>query len=229
MSRYDIYRRVHKAVRACLFEATAAIGRADPDDDCEVRSALARLEELLAFCETHLEHENEHIHRAMEARHPGSAQRCLEDHVHHERSIDALRGLADAVMRSARGEARDTALHELYRAAATFTAENLEHMEREESQNNAVLHAAYTDAEIAAIERALVASLAPGEATQALRWFLPSISHPERAAMLAGMADAPAAARDAAMAIARTRLAAEDLAKLERALAQREPAAMLSS
>ncbi|HSN21211.1 MAG TPA: hemerythrin domain-containing protein [Usitatibacter sp.] len=228
MSRYDIYGRVHKAVRACLFDATQALGRADPADDCEVRGALARLEEMLAFCELHLEHENEFVHRAMEARRPGSAGRCIEDHVHHEASIDALREAAGEVGAAA-GNARGAALHALYRKVAVFASENLEHMEREEAENNAVLQSAYSDAEIAAIERELVASLPPGVSMQTLRWFLPAMCHPERVAMLAGMAGAPAQAREAAWGIARSRLAREDLAKLEAALAQREAVATLTS
>ena len=228
MSRYDIYRRVHKAVRACLFDATAALGRADPHDDCEVRAALARLEELLVLCESHLEHENAFIHRAMEARRPGSARRFVEDHVHHEASIEALRARARE-LEAAHEEDRDAALHGLYRAVALFVAENLEHMEREEAENNAVLQDAYTDSEIAAIERTLVAALAPGQMMQALRWFLPAMQHGERLAMLAGMAQAPAPVREAALGIARTRLDPADFARLASALAQREPAATLSS
>jgi hypothetical protein len=228
MSRYDIYRRVHKAVRACLFDATLALGRADPTDDCEVRAALARLEELLAFCETHLEHENAFIHRAMQARRPGSAKRFVEDHVHHEAAIEALRAMARAA-EAAKGGARDAALHRLYRGTAAFVAENLEHMEREEAENNAVLQSAYTDAEIAAIERELVASLAPGAMMQALRWFFPAMSHGERVAMLSGMAQAPAAAREAAIGVARARLAPGEFAKLEAALDQRDAPAMVSS
>jgi hypothetical protein len=228
MSRYDIYRRVHKAVRACLFDATLALGRADPHDDCEVRTALAGLEELLAFCETHLEHENAFIHRAMEARRPGSAKRFVEDHVHHEASIEALRALSREAA-AAKGEARDAALHRLYRAVAVFVAENLGHMEREEAENNAVLQSAYSDAEIAGIERELVASLAPGAMMQALRWFFPAMSHGERVGMLAGMAQAPAAAREAAIGVARARLSPGAFAKLEAALAQREEVATVSS
>jgi hypothetical protein len=228
MSRYDIYRRVHKALRACLFDATLALGRADSQDDCEVRAALARLEELLAFCEMHLEHENAFIHRAMEARRPGSARRFVEDHVHHEAAIEALRAQSRE-LQAAKGEGRDAALHRLYRAVAVFVAENLEHMEREEAENNAVLQSAYADAEIAAIERALVASLAPGAMMQALRWFFPAMSHGERVGMLAGMAQAPAAARAGAIGVARARLAPEEFARLEASLAQREEPATVSS
>jgi hypothetical protein len=228
MSRYDIYRRVHKAVRACLFDATLALGRADPHDDCELRAALASLEELLAFCETHLEHENAFIHRAMEARRPGSARHFVEDHVHHEASIESLRAMARAAA-AAQGEARDAALHRLYRALAVFVADNLEHMEREEAENNAVLQSAYTDVEIAGIERELVASLAPGAMMQALRWFFPAMSHAERVGMLAGMAQAPAAAREGALGVARARLAPGEFAKLAAALAQREEVATVSS
>ena len=60
-----------------------------------------------------------------------------------------------------RATSRATAVAELQRFLAQFVAENLTHMNVEESWNNAVLWETHSDAELIAIEQAIVASLSP--------------------------------------------------------------------
>ena len=73
-------------------------------------------------------------------------------------------------------------------------AENLEHMHHEETEHNAVLWDAYSDAELEAIERALIASVAPDEMAAVARWMLPAMTAPDRAAKLTEMQAGDAAA-----------------------------------
>jgi len=225
MERHDIYARIHKGLRAFLGDTLVALGRMDPADACDVRDTLARLEELLAFCEGHLEAEDAFVHAAMEARRPGSALVRITEHIAHVREIEALRALAHEV-----GQAPAPAnARALYRRFATFAAENLEHMEHEESANNAVLWALFGDDEIRAIEARIVASHAPAESMQALRWMLPSINHGERLQILEGLRHAPAPVLQGALGLARAHLRATEVEKLDRDLAQRVPAATAMS
>jgi hypothetical protein len=61
--------------------------------------------------------------------------------------------------------------------------------------HNAVLWTRYTDAELAGIHHALVASIPPQEMMYILRWLVPFMNPAERSAMMADMqAHAPAAA-----------------------------------
>ena len=102
---------------------------------------------------------------------------------------------------------------------ALFVAENFEHMHVEETEHNAVLWAHYTDAELIAIERELVASIPPQAMMAALHWFMPALNAPERAAMLgdmkAGMPPEPFAA---VLDIARRTVAPGEFAKIARAV-----------
>jgi hypothetical protein len=60
-----------------------------------------------------------------------------------------------------------------------------------------------------------VASIAPQDMMALLGWFMPALSAPERAGMLGGMrASAPAPAFEAALAIARQRLAPAEMQRL---------------
>ncbi|MCO5124783.1 MAG: hypothetical protein M9915_13695 [Rhizobacter sp.] len=216
--RWDGYRDIHKALRLFMCDTLTRVGRADPGDAQEVGLALAQVGELMDLCELHVRDENAFIHPALERVQPGSAARIAAEHVTHLESIASLRDLA-AFAANARDDARGAALFRLYHALALFVAENFEHMHAEEATHNPVLWAHYSDAELVAIEHALVASIPPEAMVKALHWFLPAMNAPERLAMLSGMrAGMPAPAFQGVLDIARRTLAPADHAKLLRGL-----------
>lgn len=217
--RYDIYSGIHKAVRALMFDTLSAVTRVDCDDAHDVAQVMTQVLDLAAFCEGHLTHENEFVHTAMEARRPGSSGTTGQDHAHHLEETARLAVLAMAVEQSG-GPARAAAAMELRRYLSLFIADNLTHMNFEETANNAVLWDAYSDAELGALEHAIVASLAPEEMAVCLRWMIPAMNPSERAELLAGMREnAPPPAFEGALAIARTHLSLRDWNKLAHALA----------
>lgn len=218
VARPNLYAGVHKGLRAFMSETLAAVGRADPADADEVARTLGQVDGLLEIALSHVEHENRFMHTAMEACAPGSSYRTADDHVEHLDSIAALRTDVARVRESA-GNARAASLDALYRRLARFVAENFEHMEVEETHNMAVLWDALDDAKLMDIHAAIIAAIPPQQMAVFLRWILPSVSHPERAAMLQEMrAGAPAEAFAGALAIACERLTHRDWAKLTRAL-----------
>lgn len=216
--RLDIYSGIHKALRAFMTDTLTRVTRVDLQDGEDVAATLAQTRELMAFCTGHLEHENDFVHTAMEGRCPGASGDIAEEHCHHLASIAALQGLVDSVERAA-GPARERALAELQRQLARFIGENFIHMHQEETQNNAVLWAAYSDAELAALHQSIVASLAPEETAAVMRWMIPAITPAERAALLSDLRDhAPKPVFEGVMAIANAQLPARDWHKLVHAL-----------
>lgn len=217
--RYDMYRAIHKALRAYLGETLGAVGRMDCDDDQEVAATLAELRQLLQICSAHVEHENQFVHRAMERRRPGSAAGIADEHIEHAHAIDDLRA-AIALVELGRGAERRVLAQILYRQFALFVAENFEHMQREETDNNAVLWSAYTDDELVAIENELKASIAPAEMMIIARWMLANNDHAFRVGMLSDVrAHAPREVFEGLLAVAQTNLSARDWNKLADALA----------
>ncbi|RJG06122.1 hypothetical protein D3870_08995 [Noviherbaspirillum cavernae] len=217
--RYDIYAIIHKALRAFMCDTLVSVGNADADDAKEVAAVLAQVRELAAFCASHLKHENDFVHPAMEAAQPGAAAQTAGDHLHHEWALRQVGTLADAVD-AASTEVRAAALGQLYRYLAVFVAENFTHMNIEETDNNAVLWAACSDEELMGIEHAIVASIPPDEMAASMRWMIPAMTANERAAALGGMrAGAPAPVFDAVLGIAHTYLSERDWNKLALALA----------
>jgi len=216
--RYNIYRVIHKALRAFMTDTLQKVGRADIDDDCERTQALESVRALLATCLGHLRHENEFVHPALERARSGAAQQTADDHEDHVTAIEKLQAKLVQVQQS-QGSQRAELWHELYLALSHFVAENFEHMIVEETHNHAILVSAYSDAEILGIQQAIVASLTPEESMTDMRWMLPFISARERAFLLSGMkTNVPQEVFGAVLALARDVLSQRDFYKLERTL-----------
>lgn len=216
--RFDIYAPIHKGMRAFFAHMLVAVGRLDGEDNEEVAAVMAELEELLDFCRRHLDKENSYVHPALEARRPGVTAAIVADHEHHLRDIDGLAAQAFTI-RHLPALRREAVVQDLYRHLARFVAENLEHMAQEESENNRVLWETHSDAEIIAIEGAIVASQSQEEAGKTLRWMVPAMSAQERVRFLSKMREvAPAGTVETVLQSLRPHLRSHDVRKLEAAL-----------
>lgn len=216
--RYDIYLVIHKALRLLLGDTLALLGRTDPAHDGAVAAALAQTRELLDICETHYADEDRYVHPALERARPGSTAHVAHEHVGHLAAVEQLRELVQ-VVEASRPPQRPAALARLYRAAALFAAENLVHMHEEDVELNDVLWRHYTDDELLAIEADLVAQIPPAVMFSALRWMLPALNAPERAAFLGGARNGmPPPAFEAVLDLAREVLPAAEWRKLARDL-----------
>ena len=216
--RADLYAPIHKALRFFLTDTLQRVGSLDTDDASEMQATLGQLDALLVLCRSHLEHENEFVHPAIEARQPHGSSRTALDHVEHVQAIDAL-GDENGVLREAPAPRRDALAQRLYRHLALFVAENLQHMHIEETANNAALWAHYSDAELRALHERLLASLSQAETMQAMRWMLPALNPTERAGVLGAMrAKLPPPALGGMLAALRPHLSEGGWHKLARAL-----------
>ncbi len=216
--RMNMYAAIHKALRAFMADTLTGLGRVDTDDDLDLSQACDRVLALMDFCRSHLQHENEFVHTAMERRAPGSAGTVAREHEEHEQAIAALAAGA-ARLQDCPRDRRARVAHALYQQLALFVAHNFQHMHQEETAHNAVLWAHYSDAELAEVEGALVASIPPVEMMVVLRWMLPCMAPAERAMMLDGMRrEAPPQAFEAALSVARPHLSQAEWGKLARAL-----------
>ncbi|WP_088278488.1 hypothetical protein [Ideonella sp. A 288] len=213
--RLDLYAGIHKAMRLFMGDTLARVGRLDLGDAAECDATLGQLDGLLDLCRAHVAHENRFVHAAIEARRPGASARIGAEHDEHLEAIAAL--AADVAALRALPTA--AAAHRLYRHLALFVAENFSHMHVEETSHNAVLWAAYTDAELAEIHERLVASIEPAEMAVVLRWMAPALNPAERAELLGDMQrQLPPEALQGALDIVRTHLDDTAWAKLARAL-----------
>jgi Hemerythrin HHE cation binding domain len=213
--RFDLYAGIHKTLRLAMTDTLSRFGCLDATDAGQRGEAIAQLNALLEMCRSHVDKENHHVHPAIEARRPGTCTRIANEHVEHLAAIDAL----EAELVAFQCAPDTAAAFALYRHLACFVAENLEHMEFEETVHNAALWGAYSDDELMQIHHAIVTSIEPAAMGQVMHWMLPAVNHDERVELLMGLrATAPAPAFEGAMHLARQRLAQRDWARLVRAL-----------
>ncbi len=78
--RYNIYLGIHKAIRGFMCDTLCRVGRVDVDDADELAATLTQLDALLVLCTGHIEHENDFLHSAIEARAPAGSARTASDH-----------------------------------------------------------------------------------------------------------------------------------------------------
>lgn len=193
-NRYNIYYMIHKALRLRLAQTLQALGSADWADAAAGDRALAELQQTLDWCASHLQHENDFIHPALENHYPGTASQAQRDHQQHVTAIADLRQQATQLARDGEQQ-RQTYAAGLYQHFALFVGENLCHMHLEETAHNAVLWHAFSDEQILAIEHALLASLPPEEKMSVLPWMLRAATPTECSVLLAGLrAQVPAEA-----------------------------------
>lgn len=213
--RLDLYGPIHKGLRLFMADTLGRVGWLDVDDSAEVAATLGQVQTLLEFCRAHLAHENAFVHTALEARRAGATTRIADEHDSH---LDAIAAL-DADAAALRALPSAPAAHRFYRHLALFVADNLEHMNLEETSHNAALWATHSDEELADVQQRLVACVPPAEMALVLRWMVPAMTPAERAAMLGGMAaQVPPEALLGVLDIVRPHLHDHAWGKLARAL-----------
>jgi hypothetical protein len=213
--RVDLYAGIHKALRLCMADTLARVGRLDADDRAELAATLGQVDALLAQCRAHLAKENHYVHPLIEARRPGASERIAEEHLGHLEAIAAL----EAEVAALRALPTAAAAFRLYRQLARFVGENLEHMHVEETVHNAALWGTCSDAELMQVHQRILAGIEPAEMAVVLRWMVPALTPAERAGMLGQMQrEIPPEAMRAVLDLVRPHLDDGAWAKLARAL-----------
>ena len=224
LSRVDLYRPIHKALRANMADVLLLLGALDVNDPVALDHTLGRTARLLDHLAAHVAHENAFLHPAIADADQGAALATERDHDDHARGIAALRDRVQALHHAAPAARAALALC-LYREFAVFMAENLLHMQTEEDENNAALWARHDDPALHALHARLLAHVAPELLAELLPWMVRALDPQELAEVYAGMqATAPAAALHSALQLARAELADARYTALLRALHRPAPA-----
>jgi hypothetical protein len=210
----DLYRDIHKGIRAELFAVTSAAGSIDPADRSD-RAALAdHVASVAAVLESHAHHEDIAIDPVLERHLPDLASEINADHLRLERMFSSIGDLADAIVETSGSEQRRR-LQLLHLDLARFTGSYLEHIDLEERAVMQRLPELIGVDEIAAVHGAIIASIPPDEMVRSLAFMLPAMNIDDRAELLGGMRlAAPPEAFDATVGLARSVLRPSDFVAL---------------
>jgi iron-sulfur cluster repair protein YtfE (RIC family) len=181
--RIDFYTKVHKGLRASLFQLSqraAASDYADPQDLATLRTFVKA---TLAQLSSHAMHEARFIHPLLTEK---TGESFDAEHDALETDQAQLEQRLESVSSAPHSERRGLGLA-FYRALNIFIARYLEHLAREE-ETMPVLWDRCTDEELAAVMAAFGASRPLGEALADIGWMLPALSAPEQSELISGMA-----------------------------------------
>ena len=129
---FDLYKDIHKGIRAGLFGLTLHTGSLDPADD-DGRGALASdIADLVRLLVGHAEHEDAHLQDMILRHVPRLGHKIERDHVELDNRMLGLNTLAVAAADARSGEPARRRLHSLYLELASFTSAYLAHQDLEE-------------------------------------------------------------------------------------------------
>ena len=199
---HDLYRDIHKGIRAELFSATLAAGRLDPTDRPGRLRQAEHLAGILDLLVSHAEHEDVHVQPEIERHLPDLAERVELDHLTLDARMQDLVGWAEEAA-DAQAPQQALACHRVYLELASFTSAYLEHQDVEERVIMPALETAIGVDAVVAIHQAIVGSIPPQEMASSLAMMLPVMNVDDRSELLGGMrAGAPAEVFEGVWALA---------------------------
>jgi hypothetical protein len=210
----DLYRDIHKGIRAELFAITSVAGSVDPTDRVG-RAALAdHVVSVGQVLTSHAHHEDAFVDEPLQAHLPDLAERINADHEQLEARFAAITLLAGDLVRVREGDERRLA-HLLHLELSGFTSAYLAHQLLEEGLVMPALERAIGVDAVLGIHTAIVTSIPPDEMARSLAFMLPAMNVFDRTELLGGMqAGAPPEAFAGVVSLARSVLHPGDFAAL---------------
>jgi hypothetical protein len=206
----DLYRDIHKGIRAELFAVTTEAGRIDPGDLRDRAALAAHVTSVVELLVQHAEHEDAGVQPTLEAELPDLAAVIDTDHHALEARMAQLTELAQVVQAATTADQRHRT-HQLYVELASFTSAYLTHQDTEERIVMPALHAAIGVDAVLAIHGGIIASIPPDELVRSLALMFPAMNIDDRTELLGGMqATAPPEAFAGAVSLMRSVLSTED-------------------
>jgi hypothetical protein len=215
---FNLYRDIHKGIRAELFAVTGAAGSLDPADRAGRADLACHVHTVTDMLVRHAEHEDAAIQPVLETHLPALAEVVAADHPVLEARITAIRALADNAV-EAPSFARRGDVHRVYMELASFTSAYLAHQDLEERYIMPALQRAVGPDQVLAIHHAIIGAIPPDEMAKALAMMLPALNLDDRSELLGGMQqNAPAEVFAQVFGLARSVLAPTDGNALARRL-----------
>jgi len=162
-----------------LYETASELQRTDFNSEEEVTSLLANITTVVDVFDKHAYNEDHFVFPAVEQYEPSVVDSFEQEHVRDHELSTQLRTLINIYNSLKADEERIQLGSALRKAFVDFLAFNLVHMAKEEDIINNLLWRYYTDDQIRAIEKQIIAIQAPESTAVVWRWMLRGLSNTE--------------------------------------------------
>lgn len=197
MPRFDLFTSVHKALRAMIYETGGALQTADFADEQGAQRTVAALVPVLGQLQHHHDLEEEHVFPRVRPFEEAMIDDLQAQHDRVERLLGVAVVAADEVD-AADAASRVGAGVELNRRYNELIALFLEHLAHEEATLLPATWKHFDDAQLVAIQGAIIAAQQPEDLMQSLRWMFRGLNRLELVDILgAAKATMPPPALDA--------------------------------
>jgi len=223
--RYNTFNNVHKGMRALLYNTAMCIQHTDFGTD-EANTTIEKVLEVVELFNSHAHHEDTHVLPMIDSHNPQLVEEFESEHVVDHRLSQSLADHCQAWLNAATEGERIMCGQALFYAFNEFVAFNLYHMNKEENVLLLNLWQHYTDGELLASEKVLIASVPPDIRMKVTGWMMRGISDNEVVQWLKGAKlGAPAEVFNALAAAAQQNIAPNRWQKIAEALALQPVAA----
>jgi Hemerythrin HHE cation binding domain len=179
MQRYNMFNQIHKGLRALLYETALQVQHADFWNVEETEAVIDRIGEVVVLFEKHAHTEDTYVFPAVEKYEPSVAdafeQEHVKDHVLGQLLTSSIDLYRNAEVITEKAEAGKL----VHSSFLRFMVFNIEHMAKEEDLLNQILWRYYSDAELLAITRQIIANVPPEFMASYSKWMLRGLNNPE--------------------------------------------------
>lgn len=179
MTRFNIFNQIHKALRAMLYDTSLTLQQTYFADADEAETAMEKVRQVVDIFDGHAAHEDHFVLPAIQQYEPSLADAFEQEHVKNHALSEKLRGLLTVYNHAIKTEVKLETGQAINRAFIDFMIFNLEHMAKEETVLNKVLWRYYSDEEIKAINKRIVAAIPQDEMAVASAWMMRGLSNIE--------------------------------------------------
>lgn len=179
--RPDPFAHVHKGLRKALFDLAAQAGAIDAQDAEGISQLANRARDVFRFAEHHAFNEDRFLLPRMETKGMPETRAMRADHQVLEQTLHAL---ADAATLLAQ---EPLSLRRFYLNLNRFIGQYVLHLDEEETRMLPLIHAQFSDAELAEFGREAVASTAPQDQAMMLAFMFPAMTQEEVNAFFANL------------------------------------------
>lgn len=177
-TRFDLYRNIHKGIRAMLLDLVTRSGRTDFTEAEEVASLIGATQDIFELLESHAHTEDTFIMPVLREAAPSLAREFDEEHEDQEARLPGLLAALERIDPASPNAAQEG--HRFTIHLSRIAGELLTHMADEELELNPALWSHSTDETLGAIEGQIVGSVPPDKMMRYLRWMIPAMNPRER-------------------------------------------------